>query len=350
MNSAGLRLASSSRASALSAWKSTKCPRQLWGARRHQHTRTELPYKVEEGLGNFMSPRTLKMVSEEYQQGLLDRLSELFPDAADQRKSVTQLVIDTASSGKDALGFSYASHALNNSFFLNCLRPPVAEVDEDKIHSLVISPTIRSHFGGMSQFINNFSSAARGMSGSGYIWLITDSVGNLAIQPTFAAGTLLVRSRACTENPAGHHHEVLHEGRPRENPQPTHLNSGLGSTPTSPTSGMSQGPAPLHPSAPVRTLHSSQRVHVHDGARSLFDQEHIGKAFDPSGRGLRQLGERIYPLFCVSIHEHCWLLDHGVWGKEKYMKELWSVLNWKKINDRYLSFIGANMGSQPLRM
>lgn len=137
MNSAGLRLASSSRASALSAWKSTKCPRQLWGARRHLHTRIELPYKAEDGLGNFMSPRTLKMVSEEYQQGLLDRLNDIFPgswcfpndalitygctDVADQRKTVTQLVIDTASSGKDALGFSYASQALNNSFFLNCL-------------------------------------------------------------------------------------------------------------------------------------------------------------------------------------------------------------------------------------
>jgi len=81
MNSAGLRLASSSRANALSAWKSTKCPRQLWGARRHLHTRIELPYKVEDGLGNFMSPRTLKMVSEEYQQGLLDRLNDIFPGA-----------------------------------------------------------------------------------------------------------------------------------------------------------------------------------------------------------------------------------------------------------------------------
>lgn len=140
MSSTGLCRASSSLTGALSAWKSTKCPRQFWGARRHLHSRIELDYKVDEGLANFMSPRTLKMVSEEYQQGLLDRLNEMFPgkcgfvsnllityactDAADQRKSVTQLVIDTASSGKDALGFSYASHALNNSFFLNCLLCP----------------------------------------------------------------------------------------------------------------------------------------------------------------------------------------------------------------------------------
>ncbi|KAG1756099.1 Manganese/iron superoxide dismutase [Suillus lakei] len=336
MSGAGLHRASSSLTGALSAWKSTKCPRQFWSARRHLHSRIELDYKVDEGLASFMSPRTLKMVSEEYQQGLLDRLNEMFPDASDQRKSVTQLVIDTASSGKDALGFSYASHALNNSFFLNCLRPPKNDGSyEEKIHNLLIAPSIRAQFGSLPHFINNFSSAARGMSGSGYIWLITDAVGNLAIQPTFAAGTLLVRSRTCTENPGGHH-------------EPTHLNTGLGSTPTSPTSGMSQGPAPLHPSAPVRTLHSSPRSHL-DGARSFYDSEPVDRAFDPSARSLRNLGEKIYPLFCVSIHEHCWLLDHGVWGKEKYMKEFWSVLNWETVNERYLAFTSTKVGSQPMR-
>jgi Fe-Mn family superoxide dismutase len=47
-----------------------------WATRRRLHTRKELPYKIEEGLGNFMSPQTLNMVAVEYQQGLLDRLSE----------------------------------------------------------------------------------------------------------------------------------------------------------------------------------------------------------------------------------------------------------------------------------
>ncbi|KAG1773843.1 Manganese/iron superoxide dismutase [Suillus occidentalis] len=276
------------------------------------HSRVELDYKVDEGLANFMSPRTLKMVSEEYQQGLLDRLNEMFP----------------GNSGKEALGFSYASHALNNSFFLNCLRPPKKDEDyEDKIHSLPIAPSIREQFGSVPQFINNFSSAVRGMSGSGYIWLITDAVGNLAIQPTFAAGTLPC-SLACGR------HEVLHEDKYRDAPQPTLTGLGYGYAPTSPTSGMSQGPAPLNPSAPVRTLHSTP----------------ANPAFDSSAKSLRKLGETIYPLFCVSIHEHCWLLDHGVWGKEKYMKEFWSVLDWEKANERYLTFNKAKAGPQPMRM
>ena len=43
------------------------------------------------------------------------------PDVEDKRKTVAQLVLDTARSQDRATTFKYASHALNNSFFLNCL-------------------------------------------------------------------------------------------------------------------------------------------------------------------------------------------------------------------------------------
>ena len=69
MNTAGRRLASSSRSTVRVASKT--CP-----PRRRIHTRNELPYKIDDGLGNFMSPRTLRMVAVEYQQGLLDRLNQ----------------------------------------------------------------------------------------------------------------------------------------------------------------------------------------------------------------------------------------------------------------------------------
>jgi len=93
----------------------------------------------------------------------------------------------------------------------------------------------------------------------------------------------------------------------------------------------------------------SHRVHQ-DGTRSIFDKEQpFEDQYAPNTKSVRLLGEKIYPLFCVSIHEHCWLLDHGVWGKEKYMKELWNVLDWNKVNQRYIAFKGVNTGSQPLR-
>jgi hypothetical protein len=43
---------------------------------RRTHTLTPLPFDIEDGLGNFLSPIALKIVAEEYQKGLLDRLNE----------------------------------------------------------------------------------------------------------------------------------------------------------------------------------------------------------------------------------------------------------------------------------
>lgn len=48
-------------------------------------------------------------------------LSSCHPDTEDKRKTVAQLVLDTAERQDKTLLFKYASHALNNSFFLNCL-------------------------------------------------------------------------------------------------------------------------------------------------------------------------------------------------------------------------------------
>ena len=45
-------------------------------SRRSIHVRVPLPYKVEDGMGDFLSPAALKVIAEDYQQGLLDRLNE----------------------------------------------------------------------------------------------------------------------------------------------------------------------------------------------------------------------------------------------------------------------------------
>ena len=45
-------------------------------SRRTIHVRVPLPYKVEDGMGDFLSPAALKVIAEDYQQGLLDRLNE----------------------------------------------------------------------------------------------------------------------------------------------------------------------------------------------------------------------------------------------------------------------------------
>ena len=192
------------------------------------------------------------------------------------------------------------------------------------------------------------------MSGSGYVWFVADEKRNLAFYPTFAAGTLLVRSRSATVDPLDepilgegsdiplpnqrgpnqHHPLGQHQQHYPQNP----LSSGLGATPTSPLSGASHDLPPHYPSSPSRTLHSS----VPSQTRSLYDPPIAsappGSQNDSDMRDLKTLGEYIYPLFCVSVHEHCWLLDHGIWGKQKYMKEFWTVLDWQQVVHRFETF------------
>lgn len=45
-------------------------------ARRSLHERSALNYRLEKGLGDFMSPAALRTVAVDYQQGLLGRLNE----------------------------------------------------------------------------------------------------------------------------------------------------------------------------------------------------------------------------------------------------------------------------------
>ena len=57
---------------------------------------------------------------------------------------------------------------------------------------------------------------------------------------------------------------------------------------------------------------------------------------------LTRLGDKLYPLLCVSVHEHAWLgSGYGIWGKEEYMKRFWSVLDWDKVVDRWTKFAPA---------
>lgn len=94
-------------------------------------------------MGDFLSPAALKVIAEDYQQGLLDRLNEQIKGNTSvscictnpiltgcvranvgtnlENRSVAQIVISTAPHESQTLAFNYASLALNNSFFLHHL-------------------------------------------------------------------------------------------------------------------------------------------------------------------------------------------------------------------------------------
>lgn len=203
-------------------------------------------------------------------------------------------------------------------------RPPTGENDdEDTVARSMLGPIVRKQFGTLSTLRAQFSAATTGMSGSGYVWLVTDARRNLAFVPTFAAGTLLVRSRRGTVDPLSL--PVLREGMPTEVPLPDHNDLSAQSAP----------PPPSMADLPLHRGHVFATPSVYDPVTS---SPSLGSMSEPDMRNLSTLGDYLYPLFCVSVHEHCWLLDHGVWGREKYIKEFWSVLDWPQVVRRYETF------------
>lgn len=54
--------------------------------------------------------------------------------------------------------------------------------------------------------------------------------------------------------------------------------------------------------------------------------------------------KRLLPLACLSLHEHAYMHDHGVWGKEAYVKAWLRALDWDKVESRMAKAGGGGGG------
>jgi len=185
------------------------------------------------------------------------------------------------------------------------------------------------------------------MSTSGYVWFVTDQAGITAVVPTYGCGTLLVRSRQQHTPVSGlvlgesvkARRGPAHSGT-QSNPDPVAASASA----TSPTSGVSHSSPPLNPSGPARAFRTSPSsladFSLSTTPSSLFSNSNIlGPTISQqtgSGFDLTTLGETLFPLFCISVHECAWITaGYGVWGKEEWLKHFWTVLDWSKVSQAY---------------
>ena len=198
---------------------------------------------------------------------------------------------------------------------------------------------IREDFGSLEQLKSTVSAAAMGMSGSGWVWVAVDGRATMGVIPTFGAGTLLVRSRGRVLRSGD---SVLGEDYPSQNGSATPPHQ---STPSGTTSGLD-----TPQSTTTRGFHTSARAgNIYGGkAVGLYGRDVDGEAFegDVPMADFDKIGTQLYPLFCLSVHEHAWLTaGYGVWGKEEYLKRFWTVLDWKKVSDAFSLFAPRRTGS-----
>ncbi|EIN10327.1 hypothetical protein PUNSTDRAFT_50985 [Punctularia strigosozonata HHB-11173 SS5] len=354
---------------------------------RRAHTRRELPYSISEGLGDFLSPEALQVIAVDYQEGLLQRLNEQVKGTDNERTSIAQTVINTATDRSATLAFTYASRALNNSYFLENLKPPPSIPEDGKDHEGRISQklrnAIREQYGEVTAVKSTVGATALGMS-SGYVWLVTDKTGELGVLPTFAAGTMLVRAReqrfylngasasfrsmvetpdqsfpTSSEEKDADADDFNFEGdrrQPTPTPTPTPpFGTTTDTAPTSPTSGISHEAAPFNPSSPSRQFSTSavaRQSAMYSRPPSIYSgvinpTDYLNNP-ETEKQELDSVGEDLFPLFCVSVNEHAWMAGgYGVWGQEEYLKRFWTVLDWAKVSQAYAKFaIAVRRSSQ----
>ncbi|EOR04849.1 hypothetical protein E3P92_00164 [Wallemia ichthyophaga] len=281
---------------------------RLSGVRQY-HSVPASKFNVDKGLAGFMSPKTLQIVSQQWQEGLLNRLNDLVRDTELENLSVVQTVINSATNRQNVLAFNYASEALNNSFFLSNL----TQTSEPQDPRGYLVSQLEKSFGSLEGFKSQFGAAASALTGSGYVWLVSDSSRTLGIVTTYGAGTVLVRSRQ---------------------QRGLWSNFSLDKAGMSSNSTLEKSGKPL--SSPSHTTHASPAAHAPSQSReySTLNQE---------TRALAETGDVLTPLLCLSVSERCYMNDFGVWGREEYIKEFWKVVDWAKVEEAYSKLIAKRV-------
>lgn len=128
-----------------------------------------LPYE-QKALEPYISAKTLEFHYGKHHQAYVDNLNKLIAGTDLEKESLENIILAGAKDSEQAAIFNNAAQAYNHDFFWKGLRPadglsePGAELLE----------AINKGFGSLGEFYGNFKTAAAGVFGSGWVWLVKD--------------------------------------------------------------------------------------------------------------------------------------------------------------------------------
>lgn len=183
--------------------------------------------------------------------------------------------------------------------------------DEGSAPSNDLKKAIDQTFGSKADLQKAVKAVADGMTTTGWIWLASDVAGNVGIIPTHGAGTILTPFRAQAGN----------------------IDARL---------SMEKALTYAFPPAsePSSEKNASNETQESPQAQddSLTEFQHLAKytpfTYPPELRHHRHQ-RPITPLFNISLQEHAWALDYGVWGRDQYLDNFWKCLDWTEPNRAY---------------
>jgi superoxide dismutase, Fe-Mn family len=143
-----------------------------------EHKLPELPY-AKEALAPNISAETLEYHYGKHHKTYVDNLNKLIPGTEFEKMSLEDII-------KKATGgvFNNAAQIWNHSFYWNCLSPSGGGEPTGALLT-----AINKSFGTFAQFKEKFTAAATSLFGSGWVWLVKNADGSLAIESASNAGT-----------------------------------------------------------------------------------------------------------------------------------------------------------------
>ena len=146
----------------------------------------DLPYAYD-ALGPVMSDKTLHFHHDKHHAAYVKTTNEILSKAGKSPKSLEDVIREAAKSGEKKL-FNNAAQAWNHGFFWVAMTPKAAKPAGD------LASAISTAFGDLAGLKAKFVEAGVGHFGSGWVWLVAETSGTLAVRSThdaedFVSGT-----------------------------------------------------------------------------------------------------------------------------------------------------------------
>lgn len=143
-----------------------------------------LPYKMD-SLEPYISRKTLEFHYGKHHQGYIDKLNALTRGTPFEDMKLLDVI--QATHEENPKVFNNAAQAWNHEFFWNCMTPD-PHVISKRVEGILVE-----EFGSLHEFKMKFSTAAKNLFGSGWVWLSRSPRGGLRIDSLPNAETPVVQ-------------------------------------------------------------------------------------------------------------------------------------------------------------
>lgn len=142
----------------------------------------DLPYGYD-ALAPQISEETMRYHHDKHYKGYVDKVNELLVDSPYAGQALEEIVVSA-----DGPLYNNAAQVWNHEFFFDQLSPTPQTQP-----SGALKAAIDRNFGSVAQLKAQMNKAAAQLFGSGWVWLVEDKAGNLAIVSEQNAGNPLRR-------------------------------------------------------------------------------------------------------------------------------------------------------------